>query len=159
MCDPNPNDVVIDEVSHGEQLLVFAWRMLVAGRRHCPLLESELSRCAGPNAREILAALSAFLMAISNASRRRISVGPPGCPVITQDERSLLALIGSAASGQRDAVSAHLCWLVRSEHREAVHAMLDVFATTIAQTDIRVPAPAVEYRPLYPTERLAPRGA
>jgi hypothetical protein len=127
MCDPNPEEVCLDDVSQGEQLLVFAWRMLVAGRQYCPLLEAELSRCAGANAREVLAALNVFLIAISNASRRRISVGHPGCPLITPDERSLLALLGSAASGRSDAVSAHLCWLVRSEHQDTVRTLLGGF--------------------------------
>lgn len=154
MFDPEPG-YHLDEAAPGEQLLVFAWRMVAVGRQHCPMLQARLSQCAGSKASEVLATLSAFLMAVSKASRRRITVGHPCCHVITRDERSLLALIGSAASGQTDAVSAHLSWLVQSEHREAVQTMLEGFAGTIAQTTIHVPAPVVEYHPLYPTERFA----
>jgi hypothetical protein len=107
-----------------ERTLVFAWRMLVMGRGGCARLHEELETIAGDLAPELLLALGAFLMALGNASRRKLSVGHPGCRHRTADELAMLALIAAAQVGDEARLAAHLRWMARPDDLSALHVNL-----------------------------------
>ncbi|HEY0301201.1 MAG TPA: hypothetical protein VGC36_07715 [Rhizomicrobium sp.] len=133
-------DVTLDRLSRSEQVLVFAWRMLVAGRPHCGFLHAELEAYAGDEARNVLAGLSAVLMALGQGSRKTISVGHPGCALVTQDERNVLALLATAQQCDEDLLAVRLCWTVRPESQRAALVILQTFAVLLDQIGLRLPA-------------------
>lgn len=154
MCEPAPGEATLDELSPSEHLVVFAWRMLVAGRRHCPALRDELEACAEDDAPKVLAGLSAVLLAVGRGSRKPISVGHPGCAVVTKDERDLLSLLSAAQTGDESLLAARLCWMVRLECQLAAAAIVQSFAITMDAVGLRLPCPEIgAERPSIP--RLA----
>jgi hypothetical protein len=65
----------------------------------------------------VLAILQSFLALAGTAGRRQLSVGYPGYPDLTCDERNMIALIGAAQAADRDRLAAHLLWQARAEMR------------------------------------------
>ncbi|MEJ0025683.1 MAG: hypothetical protein WDN01_06610 [Rhizomicrobium sp.] len=119
-------------------MLIFALRMLVAGRARCPLLHEEMDIAAGPLAMEFLAALSIFLMTLGNGSRRRLAVGPPPCHHRMPDEEAILCLVAAAQEDDEERLAAHLCWLVRSERQQAVRGSLRALADMATCAGLRL---------------------
>ncbi len=154
MCEPMPGDVTLDHLSRAEQLLVFGWRMLVAGRAHCGVLHAELEVHAGEEARSVLAGLSAVLLALGQGSRKTISVGHPGCALVTQDERNVLALLATAQQCDEEVLAVRLCWTVRSECQRPALVVLQTFALLLDRIGLRLPALS-DGRPDIPARRLA----
>ncbi|MEI9889128.1 MAG: hypothetical protein WDN08_22005 [Rhizomicrobium sp.] len=141
MCEPAPGEMTLDEISRSEQVLVFAWRMLVAGRRQCPALHAELAAYAGGETHQVLAGLGVVLMTLGQGSRRPVSVRHPGCAVVTRDERNLLALLAAAQSGDDDLLAARLRWTVRPDCQMPALVVVQTFARLLDRIDLRLPAP------------------
>ncbi len=129
------------ESDRAEFVLVFAWRMLVAGRARCPVLHDELVAHAGERAMDLLSALSVFLLTLGNGSRRRLSVGHPGCDHRTGDEQAMLALIAAAQDGDDDCLAAHLRWLVLPGRRTAAARSVQALAELAGRAGLHIDPP------------------
>ncbi|MEI9991977.1 MAG: hypothetical protein WDM86_18300 [Rhizomicrobium sp.] len=133
------------EGDHAEHVMVFAWRMLVAGRARCPVLRDELAAAAGAQAMDVLSALSVFLTTLGNGSRHRLCVGPPRCSHRTTDEQAMLALIAAAQDGDEERVAAHLRWLVVPDQRDAVSRSVQALAELADRASLHIPAPVRQH--------------
>ena len=126
------------EFGYGEHLLVWTWRRIAVGRGACPLVIQEFSHACGEDAGEVFATFCTFLRALAYAGRRRIRVGRPGSPVLTSDERQLLALLAAAQAGHAAHVEAHLRWLAHSHLRDALAIAAHALGTALESNDLRL---------------------
>jgi len=127
-------------LSDEEHLLVWTWRRIVTGRGGCPLIEREFSRLCGEDAGEVLATFCTFLRAVAHASRRRLQIGYPGYPGLTNDERQLLILIATAQTGDEARFEAHLRWIARAELALALAIAIRALGTAPEVHGLRLPS-------------------
>lgn len=120
-------------------LLVWTWRKFVAGHADCPVLIREYERFAGAGAEELLVAFAAFLQALGHGSRRVLTVGHQHCAGLTPDETHILRLIAAAQADDSALMTAHLNWLVRSEHQAAAAAAGRHLAERLQDCGVRLP--------------------
>jgi hypothetical protein len=132
-----------------ERSLVFAWRMMAAGRSRCPALRRDMEEIAGARAAELLCVLKVFLVTLGNASRRRLCVGHPICRHRTPDEEGMLALIAARQNGDDERVASHLRWLILPERREPVSQSLAALADIAVSAGLRLEAPRRDPRPMF----------
>ena len=128
--------------SDGEHLLVWTWRKIMTGHGGCPLIEREFSRLCGEDAGEVLATFCTFLRAVAYASRRRLQIGYPGYPGLTNDEREFLTLIATAQAGEVARLEAHLRWIARAELTFALAIAIRALARALEVHGLRLPLTA-----------------
>jgi len=129
------------EFGYPEHLLVWTWRRIATGRAGCPLIAAEFTDACGDDAGEVFATFCTFLRALAHSGRGGLRVGPPGCRAITADERRLLTLIAAAQTNERTLFAAHLCWLARAEHREALALAARALAAAFAANHLLLASP------------------
>ena len=120
-------------------LLVWTWRKLVVGHDDCPVLTREYARFAGSQAEALLSAFASFLLALGRGSRRVLMVGQPYCAGLTADEEHMLHLIAAAQSGNSALLFAHLAWLARREHQNAVMKAASNLADALIEAGVMLP--------------------
>ncbi len=131
-----------NEFGYAEHLLVWTWRRIAAGQDGCLLIAREFALACGEDAAEVYATLRTFLRALACTCRRRLRVGSPGSPSLTGDERQLLTLIAAAQAGGAAHFEAHLRWLARDTHREALAIATRALGTALLANDLRLSLPA-----------------
>jgi len=120
-------------------LLVWTWRKFVSGHADCPLLAREYFSFAGERADELLSAFAAFLQTLGHGSRRILAVGHPHCAGITPDEGQILRLIAAAQSDDTALLTAHLRWLVKSEHQPATWRAVNHLVANLSACGVVLP--------------------
>ena len=65
-------------LGHGERLLIWSWRRIVAGRPDCPAMAQEFADACGEDGAEVFVTFCTFLQALGFASRKRLAFGAPG---------------------------------------------------------------------------------
>jgi len=128
----SPSPGIVD-LSYGEHLLIWTLRRVIVGRGDCALIRREYAAAFGEAADEALIAFHSFLVLLNRDSRRRFSIGHPGCADLTFDERHLLSVI-AAAQGDNDArLDAQLRWLVRREGQDDLHVAVSRLARLLGE--------------------------
>lgn len=117
-------------------LIIHAWRKMIFSQGVCRISGKALGESAA-----IAEAIALFLKRLSSGSRRMLTVGHPGCPELTSDERQMIAVI--AASQVEDDVLqfSHLSWLVQSDHREAVAEAANLLGHLLGRQGLYFPLP------------------
>lgn len=123
-------------LNDAEQVLVWTWRRLAAGRSGCPVIAWEFSRWCGDDAAEVLATFCTFLAALAYVGHRQLQVGYPGYPGLTGDERQCLLLIAAAQANDAACFEAHLRWLARAELRPALAIAARALGTALKLHDL-----------------------
>lgn len=138
----------MQSLGDGEQLILWAFRMVAVGRSGCPGLRRAFVETCGAGGEEAFISLFTFARYIGHRARRPIRLRTPGCQETTADEQSLLALFAAArdgfGGGRDDRLRAHFSWLVEGPPSEAVILMVKVVAQALhdAGAPLREPAPA-----------------
>jgi hypothetical protein len=127
---------------YGERLLVWTWRRMATGRGSCPLIAREFSDACGDDAAEVYVAFCAFLRALASASRRRLSIAPPGSFALTGDERQILTLLAAAQADHTAHFEAHLRWLAHSRARQELAGAARLLAASLLANRLQLVLPA-----------------
>jgi hypothetical protein len=128
-------------LNESESLIVRTWRKLLSGHGNCPVIARDFMDACGTEAVEVLATFGTVLRALAYASRRRVSIGYPGCGMITNDERQLLTLIAAAQAEDEACFEAHLRWMARADLRQALAIAVSAFATALREHGHYLPLP------------------
>lgn len=130
------------EFGPGEHLLVWALRRMVKGKDYGPLVGQEFADTCGEDGREVLATLHAFLLALIHTCRRELSIGHPGCPSLTADERQVLQLVAAAQNGKEAQFDAQLRWLATDDDRPALAMTARALAFALGHNHLTLTPPA-----------------
>jgi len=122
-----------------EGLIVRTYRKILLGNKDCPTLPRDFAALYGADAGEIYLTFCTLLCALAYASRRPLSVGYPGCGLLTGDERQLLTLIAAAQAEDAPCFEAHLRWLARTDLRASLTITLNAFANALRSHDQILP--------------------
>lgn len=139
-------------------LMVWTWRKLLAGQEACPLLAAEYQRIAGDRAGAMLGLFANFLQALGHGSRRLLSVGPPHCASLTQDEVQMLRLATAAQNVDVAALEANLRWLVRRDGQPAARAAALLLMAHLRDCGVTLPPVAQPAPPRTPMLDVVWRG-
>lgn len=137
-----PEPRTADPLNPCEYLLVWAWRLVVTRRGHCPLLGKLFRDACGDGADEVSGALCTFLCALARTRRRRLEVNPPGCLTLSSDEKRMLGLLAAAQRDQRTLLDAHLCWIARPAQRHTLEQGARELAAALSARHLLLPVPA-----------------
>ncbi len=127
---------------YGEHLLVWSWRRIGSGHGECPLLVDQFIDACGEDGPEVFVTFGIFLKALAFAGRRRLTIGPPGCLLVTADERQVLTLLAAAQSETPALLEANLRWLARPDQRHVLQIATGALATALKVNDLRLALPA-----------------
>lgn len=130
------------EFGPGEHLLVWALRRMVKGKDYGPLVGREFADTCGEDGREVLATLHTFLLALIHTCRRELSIGHPGCPSLTADERQVLMLVAAAQNGREAQFDAQLRWLAADDDRPTLAMTARALATALVYNRLTLTPPA-----------------
>ncbi len=153
---PGPDDAAA--INPCAYLLTWSWRLVVTGRSHCPLLGTLLDDACGHDAGRVFRALCSFLCTLALAPRRRLEVNPPGCPQLTHDEKSLLAMVAAAQHDWPVLLDAHLCRIAHGRRRRELAQSVHALAAALDAAGLWLPAPDAP-RPAQAIDRAGQRHA
>jgi hypothetical protein len=124
----------------GQHLLIWSWRRMAVGHTFCPLMMDDFAAAFGEDGPDVLATFCTFLQALGFSSRRPLTIGAPGCPEITADERQTLTLLAAAQADAPATLEAHLRWIALPEKRTvleiATHALARALLINGMQLDL-----------------------
>jgi len=139
----------------GQHLLIWSWRRMAAGRTFCPLMMDDFAAAFGEDGPDVFATFCTFLQALALASRRPLTIGAPGCPEITADERQALTLLAAAQSDASAMLEAHLRWIALPEKRTVLEIATHALARALLVNDMHLDLP----EHIQPTACERPRTA
>ena len=139
----------------GEHLLLWSWRRMATGRTFCPLMMDDFAAAFGSDGPEVFATFCTFLQALAIASRKPLTIGAPGCPQITADERQALTLIAAAQAKAPAMLEAHLRWIAIPEKRLLLRIAANALARALAVNAMVLDLP----ERILPTACERPRAA
>jgi hypothetical protein len=126
----------------GEHLVVWSARRIMAqGGEDYARLALECADSCGPDNAEVFATIYTFLQVLTRASRKPLQFGPPGCTVLTPDERRFLTLVAASQSENIVHFRAHLRWLADTELREELEIATHSLATALKLNDFTLSLP------------------
>jgi hypothetical protein len=125
----------------GEHLLLWSWRRMATGRTFCPLMMDDFSAAFGDDGPEVFATFCTFLQALAVASRKPLTIGTPGCPEITADERQALTLIAASQAKAPALLEAHLRWIAIPEKRLVLQIATNALARALAVNEMVLDMP------------------
>lgn len=128
--------------NHCTQLLVRAWRLIMARGVECPLVTHEFRCACGAEGGEVFGAFCTFLCALACSQRRCLLVNPPGEPRLTADESRMLTLIAAAQNGCPHLLEAQLAWLARRPLRRTLEQSVRELGALLQARQLRLPLPA-----------------
>jgi hypothetical protein len=125
----------------GQHLLIWSWRRMASGRSFCPLMMDDFAAAFGDDGPEVFATFSTFLQALAVSSRRPLTIGAPGCPEITADERQALTLLAAAQADAPAMLEAHLRWIAIPEKRTLLEIATSALARALAVNGMHLDLP------------------
>ena len=84
------------DLSRAEHLVLFGFRAMALGHGDCPALRGAFCGLLGADGDEALCNLMAFVRTVGWRGRRRVRLHTPGCCVLSDDERSVIAAVAAA---------------------------------------------------------------
>ena len=93
-----PDAESVHELTAPEHLLVWAMRAIALGREDCPVVVKTFRRACGANGDQVLQAYAVFARYVALTAQKRLKVHVPGCPCMSADEASMLAVVAAAQS-------------------------------------------------------------
>ncbi len=143
----------LDELTQGEHILLWAFRVLAIGVHDCGLIQRQFDEACGPVGVEALAALTVFVHELGRGGRRKVTLAAPGSLCITRDEQLVLALFAAAQAEDYARLEAHLVWLLASEPRSPFAAAACLTAQVLGMNGYVLRAPEME-TPASPSSDL-----
>ncbi|HWK46976.1 MAG TPA: hypothetical protein VNT30_19805 [Stellaceae bacterium] len=134
----SPGAGILD-LSYGEHLLVWTLRRVIVGGGESPLIRREFADAFGDEAEAALIAFHSFIVLLNRDSRRRFSIGHPGCAGLTFDERHLLTVVATAQHEADARLDAQLRWLVRREGQDDLRVAVTRLARLLGEHSIDLP--------------------
>lgn len=86
----------VRDLTQAEHLVLFGFRATALGHGDCPVLHRTFHGLLGAEAEAALCNLLVFVRVIGGAGRRRVRLQPPGCCVVSPDERLILGALAAA---------------------------------------------------------------
>lgn len=133
---------------YAEHLLIWCWRRIARGHTGCPLVMDELAGACGEDGPEVFVTLCTFLKALALASRRQLTMGTSGSPIITADERQILTLLAAAQADTPALLEAHLRWISFPEKRHILEIATGALARALWVNNLSVPLPTQDAPPV-----------
>ena len=125
----------------GQHLLIWSWRRMAVGHTFCPMMMDDFAAAFGEDGPEVFATFCTFLQALGFASRRPLTIGAPGCPEITADERQALTLLAAAQADAPAMLEAHLRWIAIAEKQLVLQIATNALARALAVNDMHLDLP------------------
>ena len=126
MLDGDPSPLL-----HGERLLIGAVRRL-ALQAGCAGAQAHFEQACGWAGAEACRMLEVFLQQVAAYGRRRLAIGAPPDPRLTDDERTILEVFGCAQVEAYEAMDERLGALLNATPPAALGAAACVVAQTLA---------------------------
>lgn len=129
----------VRELTQAEHLVLFGFRATALGHGDCPVLHRTFH---GAEAQGALCNLLVFVRLIGGAGRRRVRLQPPGCCVVSPDERLILGALAAAqarlAGEDETALAAHLADLLDQTPAEFVLTAAQAVAAALTVSGLHL---------------------
>ena len=152
-------DMTSEELGFGATLFLWGFRAAATGRSRCWLMEHSFCRAMGQEGRRTLDLLRLMAAEIGLDGRRKISLIPTPCRLVTDDELGLVAAVSAGSTKDVETCKHYISWLMGS--RDIGDTLETVCATgqafTRAGLTVKMPAISLTITPgaiMHPTTAL-----
>ncbi len=132
----------VRDFGEGARLALDAFRVMAAGGDQSAIVEAFDARL-GVLGRGALGALHILVREISAVGRRRVAVAFPGCPRMTADELSVLAMMSAAQRRDHPMVERHLVWILAGRDSETARSAATAIGGILSGAGLTISGPPV----------------
>lgn len=108
-------DMKSHQLGFGANLALWGFRAAATGRSRCWLMEQGFRKALGERGQETLGQLRLLAAEIGLTGRRKISLIPTPCRLVTEDELGLVAALSAATTNDLAICQTYVSWLMAQE--------------------------------------------
>ena len=108
-------DMTSDDLGFGAHLALWGFRASATGRSQCWLMEQGFRKAMEDRGQETLGQLRRLAAEIGLTGRRKISLIPTPCRLVTDDELGLVAALSAATTKDLATCQHYVSWLMAHE--------------------------------------------